>query len=197
MFISLLLVRPVLAADTLLVIGDSLSAAYGMPAEQGWVQLMQQRLDQQYPGWTVVNASITGDTTRGGLGRLPGALQRHQPDIVVIELGGNDGLRGFGLQRTEDNLRQMIQLARAEGAQVLLLGIKLPANYGKHYGEKFHAIFSRLSRSEQVPLLDFLLQGIALNPAMMQADGIHPAANAQPRMLENVWLKLQPMIQAR
>lgn len=165
-----------------------------MPATQGWVHLLQQRLDQQHPGWQVINASITGDTSRGGLSRLPDALDQHQPAIVIIELGGNDGLRGFNLHNTRDNLLQMIRLAHAKQARVLLLGIKLPANYGKTYGQRFHAIYTDLARSEQISLLDFLLEGVALKSSLMQADGIHPNAQAQPYLLDNVWSQLQPLL---
>ena len=180
--------------QNLLVIGDSLSAAYGMAPEHGWVRLLQQRLDEQGKNFRVINASITGDTTKGGLTRLPDALQRHQPDVVIIELGGNDGLRGFAPENTRDNLQQMVRLTRKEGAEVLLLGVRLPANYGKTYRERFGGVFKQLADSEQVALVPAFMAGVAENLDMMQADGIHPSRQAQPRLLENVWPALLPLL---
>lgn len=183
------------APQRILVLGDSLSAGYGLDdRSDGWVSLLQQRLDAKGTGQQVINASITGDTTHGGLTRLPDALQQHSPGIVILELGGNDGLRGFSLARTRDNLRRMIELSRAAGARVLLLGVKLPANYGRRYGEKFHAIYTALAASEQVALVDFFLEGVAETTELMQPDGIHPAASAQPRILDNVWQGLAPLL---
>lgn len=182
------------AAPRLLVVGDSLSAAYGIPAAQGWVQLLQQRLaDHGYPH-QVVNASITGDTSRGGLARLPAALAAHAPAVVVLELGANDGLRGFAPALTRQHLREMIDLAATAGARVLLLGIKLPANYGSDYGDKFHQVYLDLAEETQVTLVPFFLEGVAETRDLMQADGIHPAAEAQPRMLDNVWVALEPLL---
>jgi len=178
----------------LLVVGDSLSAAYGMAPEHGWVRLLQQRLDEQGKDYRVINASITGDTTKGGLTRLPDALQRHQPDIVIIELGGNDGLRGFAPENTRDNLRQMIGLARQHDAKVLLLGVRIPANYGKIYRERFSAVFRQLAETEQVPLVPEFMSGVAEHLELMQADGIHPSRQAQPRLLDNVWPALSPLL---
>lgn len=182
------------AEPRLLVLGDSLSAAYGIPADQGWVRLLQRRLsDAGYPH-RVINASISGDTTRGGLSRLPAALQKHEPQVVILELGGNDGLRGFGPALTQEHLRKMIDLARAAGARVLLLGVRLPANYGSAYADKFHQVYLDLAQQEQVALVPFFLEGVAETRAMMQADGIHPTAEAQPRILENVWPALVPLL---
>jgi acyl-CoA thioesterase-1 len=181
-------------AQTVLVVGDSLSAAYGIEKQQGWVALLRQRLQAAGLPHEVVNASITGDTTRGGLSRLPGALARFSPTVVVIALGGNDGLRGFAPSQTRANLRDMIRLSRAAGARVLLLGVKLPANYGKAYGDKFHRIYRDLADAEQVPLVPFFLEGVAETLDLMQPDGIHPAAAAQPRILDNVWSELGPML---
>ena len=178
----------------LLVVGDSLSAAYGMAPEHGWVRLLQQRLDEQGKDYRVINASITGDTTKGGLTRLPDALQRHQPDIVIIELGGNDGLRGFAPENTRDNLRQMIGLARQHEAKVLLLGVRIPANYGKIYRERFTAVFRQLAETEQVALVPEFMSGVAEHLELMQADGIHPSRQAQPRLLDNVWPALSPLL---
>lgn len=182
------------AAERILVVGDSLSAAYGIDKRLGWVSLLQQRLDDTRSGARVINASITGDTTRGGLARLPAALARERPDIVVIALGGNDGLRGFAPAQTRDNLRGMIDASRAHGASVLLLGIKLPANYGRVFGEKFHRVYRELADATRVALVPFFLAGVAETRELMQADGIHPAAAAQPAILENVWEHLAPML---
>jgi len=179
---------------TLLVVGDSLSAGYGIPRGQDWVSLLQQRLSESDRAYQVINASITGDTTHGGLARLPAALQRHQPEIVVIELGGNDGLRGLDLTSTRNNLRDMVQLSRQAGARVLLLGLHLPANYGKVYGERFHAVYTELAETENTALVDFFLEGVAETTELMQPDGIHPSAEAQPRILENVWQGLNPLL---
>lgn len=179
----------------ILVLGDSLSAGYGIAQNAGWVHLLQQRLQQQYPDIAVINASISGDTTHGGLTRLPAALQRHHPAIVVIQLGGNDGLRGLDLAQAQNNLGDMIELARQAGAQVLLLGVKLPANYGPVYAAQFHQIYTNLAKEKQVALVDFFLQGVAETTALMQADGIHPSAKAQPRILQNVWPKLEKLLQ--
>ncbi len=182
------------AAGRVLVVGDSLSAAYGIDQRRGWVALLQQRLLACDPGYRVTNASITGDTTRGGLARLPAALARERPDIVIIALGGNDGLRGFAPDQTQANLRQMIELARGEGAKVLLLGVRLPMNYGKAFGEKFHQVYLDLADQLAVALVPFFLEGVAETRALMQADGIHPAVEAQPRILDNVWRALAPLL---
>ena len=185
---------PLLAANGVLVVGDSLSAGFGIEAQQGWVQLLNERLVMQNRHIEVVNASITGDTTRGGLSRLPSALQRHQPAVVVIALGGNDGLRGFAPDQTQSNLRQMVQLSRDAGARVLLLGVKLPANYGQAFGEKFHRVYLDLAQEMDVALVPFFLEGVAETRDLMQPDGIHPSAAAQPRMLDNVWEGLAPLL---
>ena len=190
----LLFVSPATATNKILVIGDSLSAAYGIEKRLGWVALLQQRLREQNPNARVINASITGDTTRGGLARLPAALERERPNIVIIALGGNDGLRGFAPQQTRTNLRQMIEQSRAIGAEVLLLGVKLPMNYGRAFGEKFHRVYLELAKEQQVPTVPFFLEGVAETRELMQSDGIHPAVEAQPRILENVWERLAPML---
>ena len=191
----LLFVSPATATNKILVIGDSLSAAYGIEKRLGWVALLQQRLREQNPNARVINASITGDTTRGGLARLPAALERERPNIVIIALGGNDGLRGFAPQQTRSNLRQMIAQSRAIGAEVLLLGVKLPMNYGRAFGEKFHRVYLELAQEQQVPTVPFFLEGVAETRELMQPDGIHPAVEAQPRILENVWEGLAPMLE--
>ncbi len=181
----------------LLVLGDSLSAAYGIPVEKGWVSLLQKRLDDKSYEWDVINASISGDTTGGGLTRLPTALERHQPKLVLIELGGNDGLRGLSLRVMRQNLVKMARLAKQEGASVLLLGVRLPANYGPLYGKRFQKVFQEVAREAEVPLVEFFLEGVAEHLDLMQADGIHPLATAQPRLLENVWGALEPLLERR
>lgn len=181
--------------ESILVLGDSLSGAWGIDKDQGWVALLQQAVTNGGYDYRVINASVSGDTTRTGLTRIENALQQHRPAIVIIALGGNDGLRGFMPQQTRANLREMIRLGRAAGARVLLLGIRLPANYGRAFGEKFHQVFLDLAAEEEVPLVPFFLEGVAETRAMMQADGIHPAAEAQPRILDNVWAALGKMLQ--
>ncbi|MDX1800408.1 MAG: arylesterase [Marinobacter sp.] len=183
------------ASGTLLVLGDSLSAGYGVPTGQGWVTLLQKRLDQTLSArWTVVNASISGETTDGGLRRLPGLLEQHHPDVVLIELGGNDGLRGFPPSVITDNLTRMIKLCRQAGARVLLAGIQMPPNYGPGYTRAFAAIYPTLAQSLSTSLVPFILDGIYDRPELMQGDAMHPNAEAQPRLLDNVWPVLKPML---
>ena len=181
-------------ALTVLVVGDSLSAGYGIPTEQGWVSLLQRRLDQRAPSYRVVNASITGDTTRGGLARLPRALQVHKPHIVIIELGGNDGLRGLHYDEMRTNLQQMVELSREAGARVLLLGMHMPPNYGPEFTRLYHQVFHQVAASEQVALVPFFLDRVANEKALMQSDGVHPNVEAQPVLLDNVWPALAPML---
>lgn len=182
--------------QTILVLGDSLSAAYGIPRESGWVALLQQKLanEQKLTKSNVVNASISGDTTGGGLVRLPALLQKHRPNIVLIELGANDGLRGFQIDRLRDNLEQLIQLSQNNKAKVLLLGIKIPPNYGLRYTTDFYESYTRLAHQYDIPLVPFLLDGVAAHPELMQEDGLHPRAEAQQRLLENVWPYLQRLL---
>ncbi len=185
------------AKAVLLVLGDSLSAEYGLPRGSGWVALLQQRLDSQRPGVQVVNASVSGDTTAGGRSRLPALLALHKPALVVLELGGNDALRGLPLAATEDNLRQMARAAKAAGARVLIAGMQVPPNYGRRYGDDFQALFAKVARSEQTALVPFLLAGVADAPdatRWFQADRIHPSAQAHPRILDNVWPQLLPLL---
>jgi acyl-CoA thioesterase I len=179
---------------TLLVFGDSLSAAYGLQPEQGWVTLLQQRLRAQGYGYRVVNASVSGETTDGGRSRLARALTLHQPEVVILELGGNDGLRGLPLKDIQANLGQMIRDIRAAGAGQLLLGIRITPNYGPKYSRGFAAMYETLAKEQNVRVVPFLLEGVALDAKLMQADGIHPNAQGQPRVLENVWSSLQPML---
>ncbi len=181
----------------LLVVGDSLSAEYGLERGSGWVALLQQRLAREKVAIEVVNASISGDTTSGGRSRLPALLAQHKPGIVVIELGGNDALRGLPLNMTQANLLAMVQAAKAAGARVLLLGMQLPPNYGQRYAQDFANLFASVAKAEGAALLPFFLAGVADGPdadKMFQPDRIHPNAQAQPRMLENVWPALKPLL---
>jgi acyl-CoA thioesterase-1 len=184
------------AASTpnILVFGDSISAAYGMRAEEGWVSLLQKKLAAQGYGYHVVNASVSGETTDGGRARLARALDVHHPAIVILELGGNDGLRGLPLDEAKANLESMIGMATKAGARVLLLGMRIPPNYGAVYTEKFHALFGQLAQAHHLPYVPFLLGQVALNPDMIQSDGLHPNAQAQPQLLDAIWPTLQPML---
>ncbi len=182
---------------TILVLGDSMSAEYGLARGTGWVALLAQRLAQQKIAAEVVNASISGDTTAGGRARLPALLAQHRPGIVVIELGGNDALRGLPLQSTEDNLTAMAQAARQAGARVLLVGMQVPPNYGADYTRRFAALFQSVAQAQKAALVPFLLQGVADGPEptrLFQADRIHPTAQAQPTMLDNVWPALKKLL---
>jgi acyl-CoA thioesterase-1 len=181
-------------APVILVFGDSESAGYGLHVDQGWVALLQTRLKEQEYGYQVINASVSGETTAGGLARLPRALALHHPKIVILELGGNDGLRALPIAQMRANLVQMIDLASAAGAQVLLLGMRIPPNYGAEYAEQFSAIYSELARDKKLALVPFLLNGAALAPNLMQADGIHANAAGQPVLLANVWPALKPLL---
>jgi acyl-CoA thioesterase-1 len=178
----------------ILVLGDSISAGYGLAANEGWVSLLQNRLKAQGYGYRVVNASVTGETTTGGLARLPRALSLHRPAIVVIELGGNDGLRGLPLDTSRANLQKMIDLSRKAGAAVLLLGMKIPPNYGPRYASEFERLYADLARRNKLAFEPFFLDKIALADGMMQEDGIHPTAKAQPIMLETLWPRLAPLL---
>jgi acyl-CoA thioesterase-1 len=183
-------------APVILVLGDSLSAGHGIDYTRGWVSLLQQRLAAQHFPQRVVNASISGETTAGGVSRLPAALASHRPAIVILELGGNDGLRGLPLARMRTNLAKLIELAKAKGARVLLLGMRLPPNYGPRYTNGFQDIYKQLAEKYHVALVPFLLQGVAEQRELMQADNIHPTAQAQPRLLDNVWPRLLPLLRA-
>lgn len=185
------------AAQTILVLGDSMSAEYGLARGTGWVALLEKRLAQQKIPATVVNASVSGDTTAGGRSRLGALLAQHKPAVVVIELGGNDALRGLPLQSTEDNLAWMTQAAQDAGARVLLVGMQVPPNYGASYTQRFAAAFETVARQRKAALVPFLLKGIADGPdptAMFQSDRIHPRAEAHPRMLDNVWPELKKLL---
>lgn len=182
---------PAIAKNTILVVGDSLSAAYGMQQEQGWTQLLQQRLHDNHYDYQLVNASISGDTTSNGLVRLPQVLKKYQPALVLIELGGNDGLRGLPLSVIKQNLDKMISLAKQSGGQVVLIGVRLPPNYGPAYTQGFQQIYLDLTAENHVFLIPDLLQKVEQNQDYFQSDGIHPKAAAQPLLLETVWGSIQ------
>jgi acyl-CoA thioesterase-1 len=179
---------------TVLVMGDSLSAAYGLAPEQGWVALTGERIAQRMPGWRVVNASVSGETTAGGASRIEGELTRNRPAVVVIALGGNDGLRGLPLKQTRANLDKMVSAAKAAGARVLLVGMRMPPNLGKTYTEGFAANYRTLAETHQVALLPFLLEPIAMDRGAFQADNIHPVAAVQPKLRDHVWPALEPLL---
>jgi acyl-CoA thioesterase-1 len=189
--------RATAGAKTVLIVGDSLSAEYGLARGQGWVALLEQRITKERLPYKVVNASISGDTTSGGRSRLPALLREHKPQVVVIELGGNDALRGLPIAMTESNLVEMTRAAKAAGARVLLAGITVPPNYGRSYGEAFLALFPKVARAEGTALVPFILAGVADGPdadSMFQPDRIHPKAEAHPRILGTVWPALQPLL---
>jgi acyl-CoA thioesterase-1 len=181
---------------TIVVLGDSLSAGYGIKVQEGWVNLLSQRLAAEGYGYKVVNASVSGETTQGGVTRLPRVLELHRPEIVIIELGGNDGLRGLPLATSRENLQRAITLARKARAKVLLVGMMIPPNYGQRYSQEFRDMFTTLASRNSVALVPFLLDRVALDTELMQEDGIHPNARGQPRMLENLWPALRPLLVA-
>jgi len=183
-----------LANQTILILGDSLSAGFGIAAEQSWPSLLAQRLESEMPAYSVANASISGETTAGGLARLPAALDRFKPAVVVIALGANDGLRGQSVTQMRGNLVAMARLAKARQARVLVVGIKLPPNYGPDYAARFAEAYRSVARQEKTALLPFLLQPIALDAAAFQPDGLHPIAAAQPKILDHVWRELKPLL---
>ena len=185
------------ASKTVLVVGDSLSAEYGITRGSGWVALLEQRLKEQSLPASVVNASVSGETTSGGRTRLPALLSKHKPDVVIIELGANDGLRGLPVAAAESNLRAMVDASRKAGARVLLVGMRMPPNYGRDYADKFFAMYGNLSKNVKVPLAPFLLDGIAQKPELFQPDRLHPLAQAHPIILGNVWPYLQPILKAK
>lgn len=185
------------SAKTLLVLGDSLSAAYGIEQQQGWVALLEKRLGIEYPDITVVNASISGETTSGGLTRLPKLLDRHQPAYIVLELAANDGLRGTSLAVIKHNLGQLITLSQKAGAKVLVVGIRLPPNYGPRYTEKFFNLFELMATQYGTYRAPFLMENVALEPSLIQSDRLHPTAEAQPILLENVWPDLKKMLDSK
>jgi len=185
---------PTGGAPTILVLGDSLSAGYGIRVEEGWVTLLQRRLRAQGYGHRVVNASVSGETTGGALARLPRILKVQQPSLVIVELGGNDGLRGLPIEELRRNLERLVVLSRQAGAQVLIAGMRIPSNYGAQYTDRFFATFGEVARQQKVPLVPFFLEKIALDEKYFQPDGIHPTAAAQPLLLDTVWPVLKPML---
>jgi len=194
-FILLLLASPSWG-KTVLVLGDSLSAGYGISVEEGWVNLLQESLDDTGPKLhNIVNASVTGETTGGGLARLPALLAKHQPDIVIVELGGNDGLRGHAIKVMQKNILGIIQLSRDAGAQTLLLGMQIPPNYGRRYTQQFANAYNKIARTQSLPFVPFFLNKVALKRDWMQADGIHPNEKAQAQLLTNVLPYLRPILQ--
>ena len=181
----------------ILIVGDSLSAGYGLVAGQGWVSLLQQRLKREGYGYRVVNASVSGETTDGGVQRLKRALDQHHPAIVVIELGGNDGLRGLPVSRLRSNLELLITQSRAAGAEVLLIAIRVPTNYGQRYTTSFRGVYTDLANRYKIGLVPFLSDQVAVDLALFQPDGIHPNAQAQPILLNNLWPQLTPLLQRK
>ncbi len=180
---------------TILIFGDSLSAAYGFDLERSWVSLLQKRLEDHNPAYRVVNASISGETTRGGAARIESVIARHEPVIVLVELGGNDGLRGIDLETTRKNLAAIVETCLNAGAKVLLLAMELPPNYGQSYITEFREIYQLIGVREDVTLVPFFLDGVAGDAKLMQSDGIHPEAEAQPKLLENIWPYLEPLLE--
>ena len=185
------------AGQTIVVVGDSLSSGYGIAAEQSWVAMLEDRLRSEGYGYKIVNASIAGDTTAGGLARLPRLLDTHAPDLVVIELGGNDGLRGQPVATMRANLARMIELSKERGADVVLAGIQIPPNYGQAYTQQLAAVYPELAERFGTPLIDFILEDVALNRELMQPDGIHPNAAGQEVVFANVWRVLGPLLKPR
>ena len=179
---------------TVLVLGDSLSAAHNIPIESGWVHLLDARLGKMVPKWGVINASISGETSLSGRNRLPALLEKYHPAVLVLELGANDGLQGLPLPALRDNLTAMIAMAQQAKIRVLLVGIELPVNYGPQYRDGLRAIYAELARTRHVALVPFLLDGVALDPSLMQDDGLHPVARAESMVLETVWRQLQPLL---
>jgi len=198
-FILLLVISPLLTAATLqeknlLIIGDSISAAYGINPEMGWVKLLATKITQAKKPYQVINASISGDTTANGLNRFEPLMDKYKPTIVIIELGGNDGLRGLSIKQMRSNLMKMIELSQKNNSHIILAGMKIPPNYGKRYTEAFYKIYQDLSETYKVDLIPFLLEGIGDNPELMQTDGLHPTVDAQPLIMKRVWEKLRRIL---
>lgn len=193
-FVLILTSVSVFATSNILVVGDSLSSGHGINIKYGWVNLLNQRLEKQKLNYKVINASISGDTTSSGMTRLPKLLQQYQPKIVIIELGGNDGLRGLSLTAMQENLLDMVMLSKKHQAKVVIVGVRLPPNYGKTYREKFHEIFGNIAKQQKIAYVPYILKDVAGHTDMMQSDGIHPTQIAQPQVLENIWEVLSPML---
>lgn len=181
-------------AETVVVLGDSISAGYGIDVEKGWVNLLDKKLEG-LGDYTVINASISGDTTGAGLARLPALLKKHQPDVVIIELGGNDGLQGFPIRIMKNNISTMVELAQQAHAKVLLLGMRIPPNYGERYTETFFQAYQQIAKERKVALMPFFLNSVAIYKEYMQDDGIHPRANAQAMLLDDMWPYLAPLLE--
>lgn len=194
LLLFILLLPCVVPAGTILIVGDSLSAAYGMPVKQGWVTLLRDRLSKEQLAYEVVNASVSGETTAGARARLPQMLTRYQADIVVLQVGGNDGLRGLALEGMERNLSSMIETAVGDGAQVLLVGVQLPPNYGQRYTNRFQAVYRGLAKKYNISLIPSIVDGVGGRSELMQRDGIHPNAAAQPVILGHIWPGLKPLL---
>lgn len=188
---------PSLAARTILVFGDSISSGYGLPADAGWVHLLRQRLEKAGGDYKVVNASISGETAAGGRRRIDAALEQHRPAILVLELGGNDGLRGARIEQLQADLDAIVAAAAKRGARVLLVGMRIPPNYGADYVKRFAAVYDAVAARHRTALVPFLFEGFGDRPEFFQPDGIHPTRAAQPLMLETVWKKLEPMLRSR
>ena len=185
------------AAQTIVILGDSISAGYGLAQGEGWVELLEQRIQRDKLDYRVVNASISGETTLGGLKRIPGALKEHQPAVVVVALGGNDGLRGNSLEETRHNLIAIVDACSKAGAKVVIAGMRIPPNYGAVYTRRFQGLFAEVARQQNVALVPFMFQGFAEDRNLFQADGFHPAAGAQSRILDNVYRRLRPLLLPR
>jgi acyl-CoA thioesterase-1 len=193
---SLFAAHAAAAERTVMVFGDSLSAAYNLSTDQGWVHIIGDRIAHEHLPWVVVNASISGETTAGGVRRLAEDLKRHKPSVVVIELGANDALRGQPIAGMRSNLEEMIRLARQARAEPVLVGLMIPPNYGIDYAAQFHDMYAAVAKKLKTPLVPFLLEGIADKPELFQADGLHPIASVQPRVADNVWATLEPVLRS-
>ena len=193
--LATLLFLPMVSAKTLLIVGDSISAGFGVELGKGWVNHLEQRLKDKGYNYKVVNASISGDTSTNGAARIPALLTQYRPDVVIIELGGNDGLRATSPKMIEQNLSQMVSLAKKSNAKVLLLGIELPPNYGNQYRDRFMATYPKVAEQQQIPLVSSIVENIGGNAELMQADGIHPNALGHERVINNVWPALEPLLE--
>jgi acyl-CoA thioesterase-1 len=195
-FFSLVIVlfSTTLTAKSILVLGDSISAGYGLDAEKGWVALLQRKLDKEKKAYTLINESISGDTSAGGLARIDNVLARHNPEIILLELGANDGLRGLSPKQMKKNLAQIIKRAKKRGIKVLLLAMRIPPNYGKRYVDMFYNVYPALAKEMNIPYVPFILEDLVLDKKMMQKDGLHPNINAQPMIVDKIWPHLHPVL---
>ena len=193
-FLLISLFSTTLTAKSILVLGDSISASYGIDVEKGWVALLQQKLNKENKPYTVINESISGDTSAGGLARIDSILLRHKPEIILLELGANDGLRGLSPKTMKSNLAQIIQRAKKTQTKVLILAMRIPPNYGKRYVDMFYNVYPDLAKEMSIPYVPFILDGLALDKKMMQKDGLHPNAKAQPLIAKKIWKHLYPLL---